>query len=424
MAVFLVFVLPHSSHALSPDSRGYLTLAHHFGGAYLRSEATLKSLSVLRTPVYPLMAGAVLAVRDSVSLLVFMQLVVGAATACIAAVFARELVGPRAGLAAGLVVALDPASVLISNYVLPEAVFTLLLFAGAYGLAHSARGSWRWALFTGIVFATATLTRPVALYLLPLVCLICVLGAADKRALTAVVLGASCIAPTGAWVIRNSVVADYTGISSIQEVNLLLYRAAGAISHDTGEDLATVQARLKAEAEDNLGPSPTVGAQASEYRSLAIGYIRQHPVGAAYVTARGVANLMFGPGGGTLQQLRTGLEDPPAGPDGATIVLLLALLVILCGSCIGLADLVRLGRWREVAIFAVLPLCLVAVSGGPEAYARFRVPIVPFLAILCGIAVSRVSDARSTCSTPATGSAVPTSRCSDAGRPGRESSAT
>jgi hypothetical protein len=65
--------------------------------------------------MYPVLAAGVFALRDSIALLVFVQLIAGAATACLAAAFARRVGGSLAGLIAGLVVAVEVAAAAVAE---------------------------------------------------------------------------------------------------------------------------------------------------------------------------------------------------------------------------------------------------------------------------------------------------------------------
>ena len=386
VAVFELCVSGRESRTLESDSTDYLTLSRHLGASYLRADATYKELSVERPPIYPIFLAAANHIWAGLTSVVALQIVVGVAVVCVSAVFARGLGNSFAGLVAGLVVALDPLSILYANQVLTETVFTLALLVSAFALWRSLGGDWRWAVFAGLAFAAATLTRPVALYLFPIAALIA-LAATRRRVLVCLALVASFLVPTGAWIVRNKVVSDYAGVSTIEEANLLVYRAAGAISHDTGEPLDLVQARLAQEVERRVGRSPTIAARAAAERRLALTAIEHHPVGTAYITARGTAAILFGTGR-SVERLVVG--DRHRSLDRAiTLGLLAQVLVLLIGACAGVVVLMREHRWRDLAIVALLPAVLVVISAGPEAYSRFRVPVVPFLAILFGIALSR-----------------------------------
>ena len=345
--------------------------------------------SVVRTPVYPALMALVFAVRDSIGLLVLLQLVVGAATACLTAHFAYRIAGARAGLLAGLVVALDPVSIIHANEVMTETLFTLVFLAAAFALWRSVTGAWRWALASGALFALATLTRPVALFVFPVVLIVAAVTAKRRRMLTAAALAVVFALPVGLWIVRNDQAASYPGISLIEDVNLLYYRAAGAISLDTGKPIGRVRRHLQNEARRRMGPSPTVGEEGATYRRMAIREIKAHPVGFINETARGASRILFGPGGTTWEQLRTGSDDAGGSPGRLVeLVLLGELVALLVGAAAGVWALVKKGRSRLVGVIVIVPLSLVAISAGQEAYSRFRMPVAPFPAILLGVGVA------------------------------------
>jgi hypothetical protein len=69
---------------------------------------------------------------------------------------------------------------------------------------------------------------------------------------------------------------------------------------------------------------------------------------------------------------------------GLVLLQMLMMIFILGGAVFGL---IGLALEKEFLIFSVIFMVLIyflVLSGGPEAYARFRVPIIPLLAIACG----------------------------------------
>jgi hypothetical protein len=63
-------------------------------------------------------------------------------------------------------------------------------------------------------------------------------------------------------------------------------------------------------------------------------------------------------------------------------------MVVLSLAGIGLVVTWRRRAWRELLLLGGLILCFLAVCGGPEAGARFRVPLMPYLGVLAGIGVA------------------------------------
>jgi 4-amino-4-deoxy-L-arabinose transferase-like glycosyltransferase len=162
---------------LTPDSQGYYLpgweLAQGLGfGPELR-----------RTPAYPLfIALAVLLFGEDLRGLMLAQHALGVLTAGLTFVLGWQAYGRLAGLLAGLGVALAGPLLIYEHYVLTEALFTplltLALLLALLALRHPSRGR---LMAAGLSLAAATLTRPVADVLLPLLPLALLLRAHPRR---------------------------------------------------------------------------------------------------------------------------------------------------------------------------------------------------------------------------------------------------
>ena len=68
------------------------------------------------------------------------------------------------------------------------------------------------------------------------------------------------------------------------------------------------------------------------------------------------------------------------------------LAVLWFGVAVGAGELLRRGRRAELALFAVTVLYFAAVHAGAAAFARYRVPLVPLLALLAGPGLAVLGD--------------------------------
>jgi 4-amino-4-deoxy-L-arabinose transferase-like glycosyltransferase len=391
----LLLALPHAERYLTLDGRQYLALACDPVGGYLDRASPLFSLGLLRTPVYPLMAALVFrCFGPHIAAVVATQVVLGVLTVVLGHALGRALAGSAAGRWAALFLACDAAGILYGNVLQPETLFTALLVGAALlWLAALRRGSARTAAAAGFLLGLATLTRPVAV-LLPIVLAPLAFvrpqgRGAGRRALALV---APWVVVVSIWVVRNAAVTGVPLLSTISSYNLLYYRAAGA--------LATEQAVTIDEARDELEPrlrqrlSGQVGpGQLHRLRSeLAMQVLREHARGAARSTAEGGLRLLAGSG---LTALSALVGDPD--PEGlsarwkraAQVMLLSWLALLYAAAVLGVRSLLSRRAWLEAALPLSFTIALVLVSAGPEANTRFRVPLVPFLAVLAGAGLGR-----------------------------------
>jgi hypothetical protein len=162
-AVRLAFAL-RPPPFITPDSQGYFLpgweLAHGLGfGPELR-----------RTPTYPLFIGLVVfLLGDDLRGLTLAQHGLGVLTAGLTYTLGRRAFGRLAGLLAGFAVALSGPLLVYEHTLMTEALFTLLVTLAVLMALLALRRPTRGRLLAaGLALAAASLTRPVAEVLLPL----------------------------------------------------------------------------------------------------------------------------------------------------------------------------------------------------------------------------------------------------------------
>ena len=121
----------------------------------------------IRPGGYPLLLWALALPGRSLAVVTAAQHLAGLAVAVLAYALVLRLSGrrPLALVAAGLL-ALDAHLIALEHFVMPEALFTLMLFLGL-ALTVLRRDSLPWLAVAGALLAAAVCTRPVALFALP-----------------------------------------------------------------------------------------------------------------------------------------------------------------------------------------------------------------------------------------------------------------
>jgi hypothetical protein len=374
-------VEPFSSLQLSSDEREYLMLA----GARFPSAVTESTgpavpsmgsspaeptrsidLRVTRPPLYPLFLRLSGSGRTSLCL----QAVCGALTAALAAWVAGRMGPGRAGLVAGLLVALDPVSILYSALYLSETLFTLLLIGAiAWQLSladhHSAvptgsswiSGSTRSSLLAGLAFGLVPLCRPVGLLAGPVFC---------PRGRRAVPYLVAWIIPLLLWTGSVHFRMAQPPLKHLAVRTLVFYRAAPVLARAEGID--PLEARTRLGFPDHTSVSQAFGVLAS------------HPGTTLAEMASGFARTAFGSGWGTLQS-RSWSDPVPARPWAIGLVAALWCLTGYIMAARGIA--LRRGRPNRLgAGLLILAIAFFLVPAGSEGYSRFRVPIWPLVALL------------------------------------------
>jgi hypothetical protein len=204
------------------------------------------------------------------------------------ALAAWRVAGPVAGAAAALLAAVHPPLVWICAYALSEGVYVVLVMAMVLALGRvtdgpvEGRRAWAWAGLAGALAGAATLTRPVTLFVLPVV----VTWLAGRRRLVVAAMFLACaLGAIGPWTLRNWYAHD----------RFVLVAASGGVNFWTGNHpLAIGEGDMAANPEIKRAnvalraahPGLTPEQLEPVYYREAFGWIRQEPFAWAALMVR------------------------------------------------------------------------------------------------------------------------------------------
>ncbi|HAX77066.1 MAG TPA: hypothetical protein DCY88_14825 [Cyanobacteria bacterium UBA11372] len=148
--------------------------------------------------------------------------------------------------------ALEPLSIIYTVKLLTESAFACLILAFLYCFLKYFKGqSLSWLLVSSIILAISTYVRPIAYYLPFLLTLLLVIWELTKTPhkiialFHALLFFSLSMGPIYLWNIRNKTVADYSGFSSVVEVNLYYWHAAALLTVKEGKTFGEQQIRLQ-----------------------------------------------------------------------------------------------------------------------------------------------------------------------------------
>lgn len=226
LAWVVVLTLRRGSALEYPDEQLHWEIASRLihEGVFATADGRL----VARMPLYPAMLAPLAALGDwGVPAARVLQALLGAATAWIGWRWAREALGGRAAVVAGLLIAIEPYSIFFSALLLSETPYTFvglwLAYAAWRVAARPEQATLRDGVMVGLLGAAAIMTRPSAAGLVVLTWLL--LAAFDPkrqrgllRAGMCALLLASVMLP---WGLRNrEVVGSFAWLSANGGVTL------------------------------------------------------------------------------------------------------------------------------------------------------------------------------------------------------------
>jgi len=380
-----VVVATRHSFRLVGDAVDYQRLAqsvlhgHGFGVSHF---AAAGGPTALRPPGFPLWlalvegvtGGHVLAARLA-------DAVVGAAVVPLIVILARRLGASRVvALAAGIVVAVLPQLLLVSQSLMSEAVFVpLSLGAVVAAMEFRRSGRGRWLAVAGLVLGLAVITRPAgALLLVPVAALALSRRRQWRRHVPAVAAAlALAVAPALVWEART-VHDTHAFVPLTTQAGYLL---AGTYNATSAAAVQQPGVWLPASYDPHvaavLAAHPGSEVQTAKLlQSAAESYLRAHPGYAVTVAAHNSLRLFDLTDPSFVRAETQGEFGLGGSLDTAEQVATLVLLVAAgCGLARGAAR-----RW-PVALW-LTPLLLLAATLPVQSFTRFRAPIDPYLVLL------------------------------------------
>lgn len=371
-----------------PDEQQYWLMAESLAtGDGLRDELGFRAG---RMPLYPAFLSLFTKYDHGIFLARFVQGILGAATACLAALIGARLGGRQIGLLAGLAVALDPFQVFFAPLLLTEAPFTAVLVLLTCILFHIAPGATssddrgtlqgnnasrpgllRW-LAAGVIAAVCVYLREASLGLvlfMPGFTAFCI---RTRRAATGAMLAwAVVVVSLIPWAVRNkNLLGDYVFLTTRGGISLydgLGPQADG--SSDLGDIKDSPDVRHLGELERNR-----------HFLRESLRYAQGNP--------GHVASLALTKAGRTwsISPNAEGYQSKAAAMVSAIWCIPLYVLALL-----GALSLIRQRR-SQTAIFLLLPVvyftCLHMIFVGSV---RYRIPAMPMLEILAAIGLSAMA---------------------------------
>jgi 4-amino-4-deoxy-L-arabinose transferase-like glycosyltransferase len=360
-------------------------------------------------PAYSVFLTAMPTLRTAVVFQAFMGAIVCLITAVVVAWFWDYWTA----LLAATLMAFDLASVATGAAIVAEQTFQLTLAAIILTVAAMILPSGKsriliLAAIAGILLALAIMIRPTGIFVpIAVVATILVMPIPWRsRIISLLIVSLIPAAAVIGWTARNVSCCHIHTIANSGANDLYRFKAAAVVAFSEHVSFEQAQHQLDLA----LPPNVHAGTDPDELERRAFQIFRAHPLALAFVTAKGVAVLLFGPAGSFLSRL-LGLEwrAPNAGLPKDDLEPTLSSLssspdmIALVAFQIGLCILVALGivfaliNVREmnpaqkelVLICTLMIFVLLAPNAGGSAKFRMRTHAEPAMVILAAIGLRR-----------------------------------
>lgn len=380
-----------------------------------------------RTPVYPCLVAVIFYFAGkSVAAVILLHIVIGALLSAFMVPLVDALnLSTRVGMIAGLVLAFDPLLILTTFQLITETVFVGIFAFAIWTLAmFFKREDRRWLIAAAVLLAAATLTRPVnqflPFFLLPLFLL---KNGKFQSSLVwknmLIFTMISMVVPYS-WAFRNYLQTSVWTLSAIGDYNLLYYRAMAVIAEEEGLSDDEAHVLLQQQVEDEVKNERLDRAGEIELmRKKATAIFLQYPLTTLYIHAKGFLKVIANPGI-NLVCIMLGTQEIELDSNGnmrgcnssgeigmfgrvlglfsqmnlvekLVVAFEISILVgLYLGAAISVWKIISAKKWF-LLYFLLSPVAYFSVlSAGGESVSRFRIPFLPFLAVLMGIAFSNV----------------------------------
>lgn len=392
LLLFAVFA-PSPELFAAPDSDLYARLARTLLAVGRFAAAPDAPHETFRTPGYPCLLAAVFGVAgESRHAVIALQIAISTLTAAGVYALGRRLAGDGAGLWAGLSIALSPWQIYHANLLLSETLAGALLLAAVLCAAAGARG----ALGAGLLLGASVLVRPFGVFFI-VICLVWLLlrdsSPLPRRLVPLGWMTLGYALPVVGWMTVNAAASGHFALTTIGGYNLLEARAGGvriAVYRETHEQaLRALYTELDRR---GAGQEWSAAEREAAARALALEVIAAHPAAFAYSAAKSVAQLYNGVNADLYQRLVFRATEPAElvprrwvfGLWAGAHLAALGMVYALAGR-----GLLRLWRARDWATWWLLSAAsvypAVLLLGAATAYARYRVPFEPFIALLAAL---------------------------------------
>jgi hypothetical protein len=425
--IFLLVLLVTDDYSVfhSPDTGGYVKLAMELmSTGYFTNDGYPE---IVRTPGYPIFLIPGLFLGNVEIITILLQVVLGCLSTYLIFKIAHILFNnTRTSWFCGFLYAIEPISILYTNKILTETIFTSTILLFLYFILHYfVNKSLFYLISASVALSVATYVRPIS-YLLPLIVTVFlfIFICLNRRNVQLLLIHSfifllSSMIITGLWQLRNKIETGYSGFSGISDVSFFFYQAASVLAKQQNIPYYTMQDRLGYSSRDiyllNHYEQRTwpYSQQLRYMRNEGIKILFNNPLIYLKIHIKGMLLILFDPGAtdylklfnlypesggllgfiideGIVKSITTLAQEKPL-VFWSNVFLGLNLMVYLGLSIIALAAKNFVSNFQIVFLLNI-GLYYFIISGGPQGLNRFRHPLMPLICILSGYSLALIVE--------------------------------
>ncbi|MBN2771644.1 MAG: glycosyltransferase family 39 protein [Spirochaetes bacterium] len=378
------------------------------------SDKSFKNFNSFRTPGYPLFVALLYSISSSsVQFVLLVQIFLSLASVFLIYKTAVLFFQPKIALLSAFLFAFDTTQAAYTVSLLTETLFAFLFLLSVYCFCNYVKDKNILSLcISALILGMATLVRPILIFFPAVAVLVILIERNMKttrklvRALYFVLVFFITVFP---WLLHNYSKYGEAKLSSISGLNLLYYNAAYTEASKTGKDVDEVRkefnitaAELGADTIDiySFKNSSIFSSIAKQYiKSNLLLYAKQHLKGTINMfTGFGVQKLAMTlnlntesdhsdciGGSGIFNRITNFIKGKPVGILLIYLLLGLYLWINYLFSVYGMFVL-----WKDrgmIMILFILIILYFAGLTGVVGYPRYRIPLMPFINILCAAGI-------------------------------------
>lgn len=399
-----MFILHHPERAFDNDSKGYLHLAEALVDSHTFP-------SILRTPGYPFFIALIYCLfgKYPQAVLFFQYLLDSATAVLVALLFFRIFQNVRYSFIAGFLYGINPFTVFYSSMILGETLFTFILASVTLLFAIFLRTEQKMHLIaSSVLMGVSILCKPIALYV-PFLMSACILLSGHKprarviSALIFIMVSYTILVP---WYIKNYSEHGRWTLSTIDDLNFVVSFAPEVLMlKDDPLSVATVninekighfrkvlqlevEKRYGRRAEDLIEPG---NGHPSQLITEARRIVYENPV---VFIASHLVNI-----GRVLCPYHPRLEKITGGSDSKVITFIAAGTDIVIMGFFATGIVISLKRSvsqpdRAIIVMMIILIAYFSFVPGVVGYARFRMPILPYISIFSSLGLAGLAALR------------------------------